>query len=697
MEGVSKTLVREKHVWTPTPASPSMASSVKPYIIPSILLAAAIAFQLIILPATFPSSHYDVLGIKRNSSIEEVKQAYGKLYSNWKSNEKARSTTELVKIQYASELLTNPLWKRDYDLYNIDEQIHLLEEVKAKYADKSFADVSLPLLSTSSNNDYAFNVITTKDFVSKFQVNEPWIVQVHSYGSKRCSQFFDRWKEITSLLDGIANNGMIELSEHELVTYLAEKKFTGQPFFRKGVPSLIAFPAGCRSPHCLVRYEGELSVDAVTDWFTTSVLSLPQIFYYPKETLGRSFISQSGAHKVKFIFFSETGERATPYLRKIAKDYWDDASFAFVLWKKEDFSIWWTSFGLESAPALVVLKDPGVKPIVHHGPVDRSSLLTIIEENKNQELLQLRTSTYKRLGCDPHGYSRAGYDTKVWYCVIAAGRLSKELNKMRETLRRVQEIVSDEAKEGTTPAAVALREKRMAFAWLDGEVQQDYCIFYLGPDSYETCGKRRVEEDTPKLFIVRYGRNDTEEKQPTKKSNVWQVMRAEDMDPVSQLVAKYNGSEDSSEITKWISDIVEAGDSDQLPLFKTQTPALVPEDDDPMPIQRSSSSKGVKQKVSNIMVEVLEDPRVGPALFLAAVLSFGSVWLRGSKESGSDSSRQPIPPADTTSDHPSTAQASGREKRRNLTKRKGKLAAAPSITDVEPKDAVQMGLSDSDE
>lgn len=36
------------------------------------------------------------------------------------------------------------------------------------------------------------------------------------------------------------------------------------------------------------------------------------------------------------------------------------------------------------------------------------------------------------LGCDPHGYSRAGSDTLTWYCAIVAGRLGAELNKMRE-------------------------------------------------------------------------------------------------------------------------------------------------------------------------------------------------------------------------------------------------------------------------
>ncbi|KAF5942949.1 hypothetical protein HYC85_020591 [Camellia sinensis] len=35
-----------------------------------------------------------------------------------------------------------------------------------------------------------------------------------------------------SLLDGMANTGMVELGEVQLTTYLAEKTFTGQPSFQ---------------------------------------------------------------------------------------------------------------------------------------------------------------------------------------------------------------------------------------------------------------------------------------------------------------------------------------------------------------------------------------------------------------------------------------------------------------------------------
>lgn len=44
------------------------------------------------------------------------------------------------------------------------------------------------------------------------------------------------------------------------------------------------------------------------------------------------------------------------------------------------------------------------------------------------------------LGCDARGYSRAGVDTMSWYCVLVAGRLGPELNRMREVSMFIQII-----------------------------------------------------------------------------------------------------------------------------------------------------------------------------------------------------------------------------------------------------------------
>ena len=42
---------------------------------------------------------------------------------------------------------------------------------------------------------------------------------------------------LVSLLDGVANTGVVELSDVKLAAYLAEKKSNGQPFFRNGKTS----------------------------------------------------------------------------------------------------------------------------------------------------------------------------------------------------------------------------------------------------------------------------------------------------------------------------------------------------------------------------------------------------------------------------------------------------------------------------
>ncbi|GMQ10724.1 hypothetical protein CsSME_00053617 [Camellia sinensis var. sinensis] len=213
----------------------------------------------------------------------------------------------------------------------------------------------------------------------------------------------------------MANTGMVELGEVQLATYLAEKTFTGQPSFQNGLPSLIAFPSGCDTANCLIRYKGELSVDAVTNWLATTILSLPRILYYSKDSLLPSFVGKSGPHKVKVIFFSETGERAAPFLRQAALNYWPCAAFAFVPWREEESSFWWNVyvFGVESAPAILFLKEHGVKPVVYHGPANNSWFVDIMEQNKHQELPQLRSVTSMELGCDARGYSRAGNETAI--------------------------------------------------------------------------------------------------------------------------------------------------------------------------------------------------------------------------------------------------------------------------------------------
>ncbi|KAI5683800.1 hypothetical protein M9H77_05028 [Catharanthus roseus] len=684
---------------TPPPSISSIVSTLKAYSVPLIFFAVSLYFQLVVTPRSFPTSHYDVLGIRRFSSIEEVTEAYEKLTSKWDSGAEVPTTEAFLKARYAFELLTNELWKRDYDVFDIDEQQDVIEKAKERYAGASVSGIKTPLLEPAffDSEEHAFDVIRTENFLSSFENGKALIIQVFSYGSNRCAKFANNWKRIVTLMDGVASIGMVDVGDLNLAAYLAEKKSSGQPFFRNGLPMILAFPPGCNSSRCLNRYTGELSVDAVTDWVASTILTLPRIMYYSKESLAQNFLAKSKPHKVKVIVFSMTGERATPFMRQAAKDYWTYASFAFILWREEESSLWWNMFGLESAPAIVFLKDPGVKPVVYHGFINNSLFIDIMEKNKHHVLPQLRSMTSMDLGCDARGRSLAGKDVRVWYCVILAGRLSQDLNKMRETLRRVQETLSNDGESDhvdpdnmSSAAAFALKQKRLTFTWLDGEVQQKYCSFHINSEhSHESCGPRRGIEDVAQLLIVRYERNATDDEIGTEKQpkNFFEAVNYVKPDPASQLVAKYKGSGEISEIIKWLSKTIEDGDSRNLPPFKTKTPELVPEDDAIWSAGSKtllSSGKELKLRISNFvykMHDLLSDPRIGPFLLLVALMLFGRVWLQRSQSTQKENSNSASQPSDKR-------QRTRRPPRNEL--------FPPSMTDVEPKDAQQVQFSDSD-
>ncbi|KAG8379208.1 hypothetical protein BUALT_Bualt07G0064700 [Buddleja alternifolia] len=681
----------------------SVISTVRAYSVPIFLLVTSLFFQLVVLPRNFPPSHYDVLGIPKYSSIEEVTQAYENITSKWNSSVEVPPTVDLIRVQYAFELLSNQLLKRDYDILNIDEHLHVLEEAKEQHTGKHLSEIDLPLIEAASFDpaepDSSF--INPQNFLSMFEDDKALLLQINSFGSKRCVQFSSTWERIGKMLNGVANTGVVEVGDVQLAVYLAEKKSSGQPFFRSGLPALLAFPPGCKSSGCLHRYEGELSVDAVTDWLTTSILNLPRIPYYSKESMVQNFLVKSKPHQVKVIFISKTGERATPFIRQAAKNYSSYTTFAFAQWKDEDSVFWWNVFGVESAPAIVFLKDPGVEPVVYQGIHRGTQQMLEYIAYQTEVLPQLRNITSMELGCDVQGYSRAGNDTKVWYCAIVAGRPSQELNKMRQTMRRVQEKLANDEETNvvdvdstSTPAVLALKQKRLTLAWLDGEAQQRYCFFNIqSEESYETCGPRRGISDAARLFIVRYQRNDNvteEKKEPSRQqNNILHAWLQSDPDPVSTLVAKYNGSTETSEIIKWISQTIKDGDSREIPPFKTKAPELLPEDAGQTWTQNGPKKFISKQFTSGFVSRIydhLGDPRIGPSLLLGALMSFGLIWLnrnRPAQPSRQNQSNQLKKDED-------------KPKRRNRRREGSNQLIPPSMTDVEPKDAQQIPLSDSD-
>eukprot|EP01037_Dinobryon_pediforme_P022670 gene22670-23897_t len=74
---------------------------------------------------------YDVLGVKREASLEEIKKAYRKLAVKWhpdKNPDNQEEATEMFKaIGEAYETLSDPAKRREYDLGgsgNVEDSFH---------------------------------------------------------------------------------------------------------------------------------------------------------------------------------------------------------------------------------------------------------------------------------------------------------------------------------------------------------------------------------------------------------------------------------------------------------------------------------------------------------------------------------------------------------------------------------------------
>uniref|UniRef100_A0A0E0I4I5 J domain-containing protein n=1 Tax=Oryza nivara TaxID=4536 RepID=A0A0E0I4I5_ORYNI len=632
----------------------AIPAEVRRYWLPILLAAAGFLFQLLVLPISFPPTHYYALGIERFAPVERVVEAYEQLSKEWLAETNQQTTVDIIKIRYAYELLTNPILKRDYDLFGLDHHKvyvfaqDVLEKVKEQYQKEHFLKIDLPLLKDSSvqSTDYAFNVLGYESFMHTIADEHPLLIMVYSKGSPRCAQFIEKWKQIGSRLDGVANTAMVELGDVQLTGHFAEQRFSKQPFFRNGLPTLVAYPADCRSPSCYMRYPGELFVDSVVDWVATSVVGLPRILYYSKETLGPEFIGKSGHHKEmwKFIQFIE-------------------------------------------------------------GTFTKSEFTKIMEEHKHQELPQLRSDTSLELGCDARGYSRAGNDIAIWYCVIVAGRPGVELSKRRQILRKAQDQLFSDVDASTSEnvdssvvvssAAAALKDDRLTFVWLDGEVQKKLCAFYLATDYSGACGPGGFGDDNDKseLFIVRFQRNATfEALKAEKTNNLMEALQRQHTADASQLVARYKGPDEIEEINKWISQIIKDGDTREIPYFTSKVPDLVPEETSKEWIKSTksirSAGNSVKQRIQSSgfhFGDYLTDPRIGPALLMSACISMGIIWYKSNQRT--QTTEDGAPPKDKT------------KKRRPRPKLSTSLFGQPEYpadADPEPKDARQWEMTDSD-
>lgn len=542
---------------------------------------------------SFRGDLYQVLGLQRTAEIDDIDAAYNRLYlpllKSMKTEPKYSTKGKLMDIQHAYDTLADAKRRRNYDIFHLDELqagVQLAKKKMVLEGNLRWSPLELQVESATNVQSKTISLTSQNFDELVLKSDDAWVIQLYSIDSL---DLVRGWDAVAEQLEGVAKVGRVEIGELPLSILLAEKSlFSKQPRFKSGLPEVVALTPECRDFSCVHRYRGSKSVEAVVDWVTTSILKLPRISYYNTETLMKDVIQGAGPHKVKVLVFSNTGERALPYIRQAAHKNSEYTKFAMILWQEQSAAMWESKVGVTSAPALVFVKDPGLKPVIHHGALNSSHMEKLMDEHKTFELPQLRSISACALGCDARGNSMAGNDTTVWYCVIVAGRISRELTEMRAVLRGVLQTLKATDKPELMPAAEALRSQRLSLSWLDGEKQKDFCYFYLySPTMFEACGPQRGVDDVPQIFLVRYQRKvlsseereKLEQERALRAKNAWVALLSDDDDNVaSQLVSKYNGTAEIGALVEWVSQMVYEGDKHELPSFRGKMPELIPEE-----------------------------------------------------------------------------------------------------------------------
>ncbi|KAL3678294.1 hypothetical protein R1sor_021250 [Riccia sorocarpa] len=581
----------------------------------------------------------------------EIFAAYRQISSYW-GTEKLYNQSEIkqiIQIENAYQLLSNNDTRRNYDYFNIDDlQEDVAQALKQYEEEGDMVEIRSPI--------FGKKIFSTADDLTManfgelvMQSSDPWLIQIFSHVNPDSRRFSPTWDKIVELLEGVVRVERLELSQLELALIFAERNWlNGYPFFRNGLLAIVAVPPACNKLDCIKRYYGEKTADAVSDWIGSRLLKLPRIMYHSAQTLVTDVIQKPGMEKFR--------ERAAAYMRKAAKDYWQYAVFAMVLWRENEAKFWETKIGVETAPALVFMKDPGVNPVIFHGKLNSSTFLELMEKHKTHELPQLRSISATSLGCDAAGHSLAGYENMVlcrsrWEdgpC-SQSNADSKNARPVREFSFRMLQVlrgVQVQLKLGkgndssATVAIEAYREKRLRLAWLDGEIQKDFCYFYLNSESmFEVCGPRKYEiEDRPKIFLIRYLREVEENEVEDQKKRwllktTWEIEADEEKQYARQLVTTYNNSLDVAEIVAWVANMVYQGDSQELPSFRGKSPDLVPEESAPFVSKTQEYIQEKKEEFLQkgqsflyMLDDFGNDPKFTPIVLLFALV-YATAWL----------------------------------------------------------------------
>eukprot|EP00238_Polyblepharides_amylifera_P001730 CAMPEP_0196573648 /NCGR_PEP_ID=MMETSP1081-20130531/3513_1 /TAXON_ID=36882 /ORGANISM="Pyramimonas amylifera, Strain CCMP720" /LENGTH=719 /DNA_ID=CAMNT_0041891429 /DNA_START=306 /DNA_END=2462 /DNA_ORIENTATION=+ len=343
--------------------------------------------------------------------------------------------------------------------------------------------------------------LTARNFVGQvLNSKNTWIIQIYHDGSEECQRAAASWEQASKSLDGIVRMGRVDYqNERQLAAQLAP----GNPILAalgafphasspSALPLVVAVPANCASLSCKRRMRGTLRTTELLSFAADKILKLESVAQHTRQSLESDFLATEPQHKVKMVAFAVRSGSATPLLRSMATKFKRDISFARVLYKPSDAAYWKKTFGVDAAPAVVLLKGAGSAPVVVNGSVEAGELGRLLEEHRFPALPQLRGGNAPDLGAALQALYQGDKPKRARVCgvVVLLGRAGPRMIAVRLMLQAIATELASLYRRGGGDAATnilaqAVGTGRLSFVWLDSSLQRAFCKAHLASEDVE--------------------------------------------------------------------------------------------------------------------------------------------------------------------------------------------------------------------
>uniref|UniRef100_A0A8C7YQN5 DnaJ homolog subfamily C member 10 n=1 Tax=Oryzias sinensis TaxID=183150 RepID=A0A8C7YQN5_9TELE len=240
------------------------------------------------------SDYYDLLGISRDATTREIRQAFKKLALTMHPDKNPGDPSaheKFLKVNRAYEVLKDEDLRKKYDKYG---EKGLDEQQGGRYESWNYYRYDFGIY----DDDLEIITLDSGDFEAAVNSGELWFVNFYSPRCSHCHQLAPTWREFAKEMDGVIRIGAVNCGDNN---HLCR---------RKGVtsyPSLYIYRAGQRPE----KFNGERTRDDLVgfamQFITTTVTQLWQGNVFTE--IEKSFLSGLGW---LITFCSDTGGKHQP-------------------------------------------------------------------------------------------------------------------------------------------------------------------------------------------------------------------------------------------------------------------------------------------------------------------------------------------------------------------------------------------------